>query len=155
MYTLLLVDDDRAILEMLSLALDRPGLHLLTARNKTRAAYLIGHHPVDAAVLDVQLTTANQREGLDLLRLLRQNHPNAQAIVLTGAPDADLEEAAYDAGAVFFLRKPLSLPDLQRELLKLGLPDTNHQRPAAAASVRRSAERGAAHHLRLRPATIS
>ncbi len=128
MYTLLLVDDDLAILEMLTLALDRPGVHLLTARTVTQAMNVINHHRVDAAVLDVHLTTANGREGLTVLRLLRLAQPGAESIVLTGSSEPHLRRRAYRAGAWSFMRKPVELPELLGQLTQLGFPSTRWSR---------------------------
>ncbi len=142
MYTLLLVDDDLAILELLTMALDRPGVRLLTSRTVTQAVHAVTHQRVDAAILDVHLTTANESEGLDVLRLLRQTQPSAEAIVMTGSSEPHLMDNAIDAGACSFMRKPLELPEIQRQLIELGYPATRRGRPGdGRANARRRQQR--------------
>lgn len=152
MFTLLVVDDDRAILELFSLALERPGLRLVTARSVVQAAHVIKLHSVDAAILDVQLTTANRREGLDVLQFLRQLRPKAKAIVITGSAQPNLKEAALGAGACCFLRKPVELRELERQLLRLGLPKKKLQRTGQARTASHSTVRVTQNRLRRRTA---
>lgn len=152
MYTLLVVDDDRAILELFSIALDRPGLRLLTAQSAAQAVHIIKLHSLDAAILDVQLTTANRREGLDVLQLLRRLRPKAEAIVITGSAQPNLEEAALRAGACSFLRKPVELRELERQLLELGLPPKKLQRTGEARTASYSTVRATQNRIRWRTA---
>ncbi len=139
MYNLLLVDDDLEILEMLTMVLAGPGVRVLTAQTVTQAEYAVEYYRVDAAVLDVHLTTSNQREGLDVLRLLRQAQPAVEAIVISGSSEPNLMNCAVRAGAWTFLRKPFELAELERHLSLLEYPTARWGCPSAGLAGRGAA----------------
>jgi DNA-binding response OmpR family regulator len=134
MYNLLLVDDDLEILEMLTLVLAGPGVRVLTAQTVAQAEYAMKYYRVDAAVLDVHLTTSNQREGLYVLRLLRQAQPTVEVIVMSGSSEPNLMNRAFRAGGWIFLRKPLELVELERHLIQLGYPTARWGCPSASVA---------------------
>ncbi len=122
MFELLLVDDDPAILEMLAVALQQPGVVLHLARSPEQALEAVFDAPVDAAVIDVHLTPECGAEGLELLHRLQQSRPPTPVVIITGAGDPTLLARAYRLGARYFLRKPLLMEELEFQLRLLGLP---------------------------------
>jgi len=139
MYTLLLVDDDLAILDMLTMALAGPGVRVLTAQTVSEAEYAIAYFPLNAAILDVHLTTANQREGLDVLEHLRREQPGVEVIVMSGSSEPNLRDRALRAGAWTFLRKPVGLAELERHLNHLGYPAARWGHPGDRPAQARAA----------------
>lgn len=109
---ILIVDDDAAVLDMLSRLLAQWGHEAIPfARFEEARAFLEDHQP-DALVVDVRL---GQYNGLQLLHLARRNHPQIPVIVLSGFDDPVLRADAAEAGAAYLL-KPLELPILRDQL---------------------------------------
>ena len=106
---LLLVDDDRDLVELLTFALGRAGFAVLAAHDSPAAlALLEAKHP-DIAVLDVNLGAWN---GFDLLTELRKRS-DIPAIMLTGLGAVGDKVRGLELGADDYLTKPFS----HRELL--------------------------------------
>jgi CheY-like chemotaxis protein len=75
----LLVDDDVDFLEVNRIALEGAGFAVVTAENGAQALQLAAETPLDAAVLDVMMTTPE--EGFELARALRK-HPKTRRLPL-------------------------------------------------------------------------
>jgi len=101
--SVLMIDDDREIVQGASLRLQAAGYHMLTAGNaESGIAAAIESQP-DIIVLDVRLP---RRDGLSALaELKRRPETKHIPVVMLSASVVD-QQAALDAGARFFLRKP-------------------------------------------------
>jgi CheY-like chemotaxis protein len=101
--TVLMIDDDREIVRGACLRLRAAGYRMLTAGDaETGIAAAIASHP-DIILLDVRLP---RRDGLFALSdLKRRPETKHIPVVMLSASVVD-QQAALDAGARFFLRKP-------------------------------------------------
>lgn len=64
---------------------------------------------------------ARRKQGLDLLKRIRDLGVNTPVLMMSGAWDTQMEAETLIAGAVGFLRKPFDLRDLDRSVaLALG-----------------------------------
>jgi DNA-binding response OmpR family regulator len=101
--TVLMVDDDREIVRGACLRLQAAGYRVLTAGDaEAGIAAAVTNHP-DAILLDVRLP---RRDGLSILADLKRRPETKQIpVVMLSASVVD-QQAALDAGARFFLRKP-------------------------------------------------
>jgi CheY-like chemotaxis protein len=101
--TVLIVDDDDEIIRAASLRLRAAGYHTLTAGDgEAGVAAAIANHP-DAILLDVRLP---RLDGLSALAdLKRRSETKHIPVVVLSASVVD-QQAALDAGARFFLKKP-------------------------------------------------
>ena len=105
MSRLLVVDDDIQMLSALGEALRRKGHIVETASNGIDAASKLENAAVQAVITDLRMPGMN---GLELQRCLSQNGNHIPIIFLSAhASEAD-ERSALRAGAVQFLRKPIS-----------------------------------------------
>ena len=104
----LLVDDDRALLELLAFALNRAGLDTLLAYDVETAVRLLDERP-QLAVLDVNL---GRDSGFDLLRRIRQRS-TMPVLMLSGRDAEDDKVRGLELGADDYVTKPFS----HRELL--------------------------------------
>ena len=102
--SLLLVDDDRHVLESMADWLRSQGYELDTAASYADALEPLRRKAYDLVLADVRL---GDGDGFDLLEQCRRNWPATQVILLTGygTPDGAIE--AIRAGAFDFLTKPL------------------------------------------------
>ncbi len=51
-------------------------------------------------------------EGLELIRFVTEEYPDMATIMVSGQDEGELEKRALQAGATFFIRKPLVVEDL-------------------------------------------
>jgi len=100
----LVVDDERAVREGLRRALRRRALRVREADSAEQALVELDREPVDVVVSDQWMPGL---DGLELLRLVRERHPDVARILLTGRPDLRLALGAVNQGEVFrLLTKP-------------------------------------------------
>jgi two-component system response regulator AtoC len=100
--TLLLVDDDRSLLQTLSSELD--AVRVVTAASGQEALRRAAEQSVDAVVLDLSLPDVH---GLELLPELSAATGDAPIIVMTAHHDMQSTIRAMKAGAFDYLHKPL------------------------------------------------
>ena len=102
--TVLVVDDDKAILRTFGRILQRAGYMTETAENGKEALEKIRARSYDAALIDVILGDSN---GLDLLPKIGESSPKTVRIMITGADSAEKRNEAFVNGADAFLTKPV------------------------------------------------
>jgi two-component system, OmpR family, response regulator ChvI len=104
MPTIALVDDDRNILESLSMALEAEGFHVKTFTDPAAGLAAMTAQPPSLAVLDIKMP---RMDGLEVLRRLRQKS-DVPVIFLT-SKDEEIDEAMGLAqGADDYIKKPFS-----------------------------------------------
>jgi two-component system, NtrC family, response regulator AtoC len=105
--TLLLVDDDPAILHSVGRFLDRLGYEVLTETTGAGAIQTWEERSPDLVILDLRLPDA---EDLSVLETLRRR--DAPVVLLTGHGNIDVAVEAMRLGAENFLTKPVELDHL-------------------------------------------
>ncbi len=104
----LLVDDERDILEPVTYALRQEGFHVETAVDGESALELARSAPFDVVVLDVMLPGVS---GMDICRTLR-NESDVPIVMLT-ARDAEIDRVlGLELGADDYVTKPFSTVEL-------------------------------------------
>ena len=102
--SILLVDDDTAILESCSQGLRLSGHQVETCTNAADALSLIGKDSPHIVISDIRMP---KMDGLELLRKLTEHDDELPVILLTGHGDVDLAVEAMRSGAWDFLQKPV------------------------------------------------
>ncbi len=123
--TVLVVDDEADIRELLELTLLRMGLGVECAGSVAQATDHLKAHSFDLCLTDMRLPDG---DGLELVRYIGANCTDLPVAVITAHGSTENAVAALKAGAFDYVSKPLSLEQL-RTLVKsaLNLP----QKPAA------------------------
>ena len=102
--TLLLVDDEEAILSSLRRLFRRDGYHLLTATSGAQGLALLAQQSVDVILSDQRMPGMT---GIDFMREARRRHPHTVRMTLSGYTDLESIIEAVNEGAVYkFLTKP-------------------------------------------------
>jgi DNA-binding response OmpR family regulator len=102
-HRILLVDVDHEILHAASLRLRAAGYETLMASDGSAGvASAVAHHP-DAIVLDVQMPVT---DGLAALAALQSDESTRHIPVVMLSASIFTRQAALDAGAQYFLKKP-------------------------------------------------
>jgi DNA-binding NtrC family response regulator len=108
--SLLLVDDDRHVLESMSGWLREQGYKVETAADRAAAIATIDRKPFDLVLADIRLPDG---DGYDVLAHCREHHPRMAVILLTGYGTVEAAVEAIRAGAFDFLTKPLIDDELE------------------------------------------
>lgn len=102
--SILLADDDRAILEAYGTMLEAEGYHVTRVRDGDSAVQALAGRNFDVVITDIVLPGVN---GLILLRRAKALQPDTPVIVITAYQLSDLQAEFKDSGAFAFLTKPV------------------------------------------------
>ena len=106
---LLIVDDEESICFSMSEYFSLHGYKVDTAREIEEAEKLLEATEYKVVIQDLRLSLKHDSDGLDMIRLVREQNPTARIIVLTAYGSAEMEDEARRCGADAFLRKPKPL----------------------------------------------
>ena len=111
MHTVLVVDDEADILDLIAFNLQRQGLKVLTARDGLSAVFLAKEHQPDLIVLDLMLPG---RDGFGVFKDLRGDTRTSQipVIMLTARGELDDRITGLELGADDYVTKPFSPKEL-------------------------------------------
>jgi DNA-binding NtrC family response regulator len=115
--SILVVEDDPAMREVLTARLESWGHVVLAAGDGEEARARLGSGVVDVVVSDVILPDCS---GLDVLRLSRAGDRSRPVILVTAHADVDLAVEAMKEGAADFLTKPIETQKLKALLEAAG-----------------------------------
>jgi len=104
--TILVVDDEQGIREVLQDVLSDEGHSVITVEDGFRALEILEEGSVDLVVLDVWLPNMG---GIDVLKRIRDGWPEIEVVVISGHANINMAVQAVKIGAFDFLEKPLSL----------------------------------------------
>ena len=117
---IIIVDDEQELVITLSERLGFRGIESDWAINGPDAIQLVSENTYDLAVLDVKLPGMS---GLELKKKLQRIAPKMKFIFVTGhGSQADFQTGAQEAGAEYYLIKPVNIDVLiekMKEVLKL------------------------------------
>ena len=108
--TALIVDDEPDIRELLEITLGRMGLDTVAAPNVTSARDHLGTRSFDLCLTDMNLPDGS---GLDLVKLIGEEHPTLPVAVITAFGSMETAISALKFGAFDFLQKPLDISHLR------------------------------------------
>jgi DNA-binding NtrC family response regulator len=114
-HTVLLVDDEQGILNVLTMGFKKAGLATTTALNAEDAIKLLDTIAFDAVVTDKNLPG---KSGIDLLKVVSEKNPHAARIVITGFANTESVLEAMRLGADDYLLKPFENIMLVAERVK-------------------------------------
>ena len=107
---LLVVDDEESICFSMSEYFSLHGFKVDTAREIEEAEKLVESTEYRVIIQDLRLgTTRNNPDGLNIIKLAHELHPETRIIVLTAYGSTEMEDDARRCGADAFLRKPKPL----------------------------------------------
>ena len=103
-HTLLLVDDDPAILSLMNRMLCHEGFRILTAESGEQALNLLASNSVGVVIADQRMPNMS---GVELLSRVRGLYPDTVRMVMSAQVDVDTVTEAINQGAVYrVLAKP-------------------------------------------------
>ena len=114
---ILIVDDQPAVRELVSVTLEIGPYHILTAENGDQALSIAQKEHPDLMLLDVQMP-GGTLDGLDVCRLLKSDNAthNIYIIMLTAKGQDWDKEAGRSVGANDYFVKPFSPLELMNKV---------------------------------------
>lgn len=109
----LIVDDDVAFCSSLADVLNFMGYEALTMNDSRAVPGILKHAEFDVILVDLLMPHLG---GLELIRLIRQDHPNLPIIVVSAYGTAADTAVAISCGASDFMTKPIDIPFLEVRL---------------------------------------
>jgi DNA-binding NtrC family response regulator len=103
--SLLVVDDEPAVLKVTQKLLERRGYRVTACHTAEEALVLLEREEFDVVLTDVQMPGMG---GLGLLRAVREREAELPVILVTGNPSPETESTAIEHGAFQYLTKPVS-----------------------------------------------
>jgi len=102
----LIVDDERDLLDILLDTLQSRGYRVETARSAQTAREIVKNFDAQVALLDIRL---GRDSGIDLIAPLRQVRPDILCVMMTAYAALDTAIEAVQQGAYDYLQKPLDM----------------------------------------------
>ncbi len=112
---ILLVDDEKDFLDIMSERLKYRGMDVATAGSAREAISKIMSESYDVVVLDLQM---QEMDGLEALKVLRMVKPELQVIFLTGHVTLEKGVEAMKLGAMDLMEKPADIAILEDKIRK-------------------------------------
>lgn len=108
--TILVVDDEEDILELLKYNLEKEGYSILAARNGKKALEMVRKN-IDLVILDIMMP---ELDGLDVCREIRKNPGTSHLpVVFLTAKDSEVDEVVgLELGAEDYITKPVKVRTL-------------------------------------------
>jgi len=110
---ILVVDDERSIRITVKAFLEADGHQVATAEDAATALNILQKNPIDAVLTDIILPKIS---GVDLLRMVRDEFPEIQVIMMTGEPTLETASDSLRLGAMDYLQKPVSKNDILKSV---------------------------------------
>jgi CheY-like chemotaxis protein len=109
----LLVDDERDFVEALSERLQMRDYSSAVVYGGEEALSIVEEDEPEVMVLDLKMPGI---DGLEVLRRVKEKHPNVEVIVLTGHGSEDVARLCAELGACAYLEKPVDIEKLTQAM---------------------------------------
>ena len=121
--TVLVIDDNHSVGQILRLFLERRGYEVLVADDGAAGLALGAQQRIDAALVDVHLPGMS---GIEVCRILRERAATAGRVIpvwlLSGVPTPEMLQQAQVAGALAVIGKPFNRDELLNRIDAAFLP---------------------------------
>jgi DNA-binding NtrC family response regulator len=107
--SILAVDDEQNLLELLITVLGKRGFKVKTALNGIEALRLLDQESFQLALLDLKMGPVN---GVQLLKEIKDRRPVIKVIMMTAYPTNETRTQASANGASAYLTKPVDIQKL-------------------------------------------
>lgn len=112
---LLIVDDDRNILELIKMRLESLDYEVRATQDEEEAKKAVTEQVFDLAVIDLQLL---HQDGISLMEELRLKNPELPVIILTAHGSIESAVEAIKRGAYTYLTKPFDARELTLQIAR-------------------------------------
>jgi DNA-binding NtrC family response regulator len=106
----LLVDDDKSLLEILATLLELDGHMVEKAASAHAGLMLMREREFDLVLVDLKMPRTT---GIDMLRAIREDRPDTKVVIMTAYASVNSTVEAMRLGVFDYLPKPFKLADLR------------------------------------------
>ncbi len=110
METILIIDDEKSLLDLLSVVFKKEGYGVRTASSAAAGFEILAKDEIDLVVTDIKMPGA---DGMDILRYARENLPDLPVILITAYGSIAQAVEALKAGALDYVVKPFDVEELK------------------------------------------
>jgi DNA-binding NtrC family response regulator len=107
---ILVVDDEKSILDLLSVVLRKEGYSVLTSLSATQALNIINKEDLDLVLTDIKLP---QMSGMEILKYVKAKKPGIPVIMITAYGTIKQAVEAFKEGAIDYVVKPFDMEELK------------------------------------------
>jgi two-component system nitrogen regulation response regulator NtrX len=111
--SILIVDDEPAILNSLSKILEDEDHHVIVAKSGQEALKIIGNESPALVLLDIMMP---EMDGLETLKRAREQAPKLQILMMSGHGTIETAVRAMRLGAYGFIEKPMTLENVVQQV---------------------------------------
>ena len=115
--TVLFVDDEEFILNLMQDFLADAPFEVLTSRNPLTALKLINDVSIDMVISDYNMP---EMDGLSCLRIMMDQNPKCMVLIISALNDVETGLKALKLGARGYINKPFRNGELLREISRMG-----------------------------------
>src|ERR1039458_817450 len=114
---ILIVDDDREIVESMRIALDASGFEVVVARDGNQGLAMAEREDPDLVILDMMMP---KRSGFLVLEKLRRTRPVPLRVIMIRASEGNRHKASAETwGVDDYIRKPFAMDRLLDSVSRL------------------------------------
>ncbi|MCX6558875.1 MAG: sigma-54 dependent transcriptional regulator [Candidatus Aminicenantes bacterium] len=110
MDTLLIVDDEKSILDLLGVVFRKEGYRVLTNSGTSKAYEMLAGGDIDLVITDIKMP---QMDGMTFLKAVRTQKPTIPIIVITAFGSVKQAVEALKEGALDYVTKPFDIEELR------------------------------------------
>jgi DNA-binding NtrC family response regulator len=107
---ILIVDDEEIVIRSCLRILDGDEFQVEAVQDGREALRKIEENPYDVMILDIMMPNI---DGLEVLRRVKETHPNVDVIMITGLSQIDTAVQAMKLGAFDYISKPFEPDELK------------------------------------------
>ena len=130
---ILIVDDEKDFVEMLSLRLTDDGHRVRAAFSGEEGLAALDEAECDVVILDIRMPG---KDGISVLKSIKRRHPVVEVILLTGHGTIDTAVEGLKAGAFDYVQKPARFEELLDKLLAARHRKAEHEERIRRAEAR-------------------
>jgi two-component system response regulator PilR (NtrC family) len=110
MSSVLVVDDEKSLRELLTIMLEKDGYDVTCSENGEKAIKQIEEREFDLVITDFKMRQVN---GINVLEAVKKEHPKTPVVMMTAYASAEIAVEAMKKGAYDYISKPFNVEDFQ------------------------------------------
>ena len=113
MYSILIIEDDKRVADLLKTGLEENGYHTMVAYDGAMGLRLFQSHSLQLIISDIILP---RLDGFELCKEIRKSNPHIPLLMLTALGSTDDKLDGFDAGADDYMVKPFDFRELNARI---------------------------------------
>ena len=110
MENVLIMDDEKSLLDLLSVVFKKEGYGVRTALSAAKGFDVLEKDDIDLVVTDIKMP---ETDGMEVLKLVREKHPDVPVVMITAYGSINQAVEALKAGALDYVVKPFDVEELK------------------------------------------